>query len=220
MRILIVDDHPLIRDGIATMLARAKPGSQLTRAADFQSAIKAIESSRPEIVLLDLGLPDASGLDALIQIRARFPDLSVVVLSGKEDRETVLEALRHGATGFIPKNMNSEQIWGALSVVLGGGVFLPASIGGIAPSPERRVPLSNPPTTGEVLDRIGLTNRQRTVLASLVHGMPNKEIALEFGLAEPTVKAHVSAIFRAMNVGSRTQAILWLSRQGIRPEDL
>lgn len=220
MHILIVDDHPLIRDGIATMLARARPGSQLTRAADFLAAIRAIESSPPGIVLLDLGLPDVIGFDALIQIRARFPDLPVVVLSGHEDRDTVLESLRHGATGFIPKNMNSEQIWAALSIVLAGGVFLPASVGGIVPLPGQRASLADPPTIGETLDRIGLTDRQRAVLASLFRGMPNKEIAIEFGLAEPTVKAHVSAIFRAMNVGSRTQAVLWLTRQGIRPEDL
>jgi len=220
MHILIVDDHPLIRDGIATMLARARPGSKLTRAADLQTAIEAIESSPPEIVLLDLGLPDVAGFDALIRIRHRFPHLPLVVLSGREDRDTVLESLRHGATGFIPKNMNSEQIWSALAIVLSGGVFLPASVGGIVPLPETDAKLVEPPAIGEILDRIGLTDRQRAVLACLVRGMHNKEIALEFGLAEPTVKAHVSAIFRAMNVGSRTQAVLWLSRQGIRPEDL
>lgn len=220
MHILIVDDHPLIRDGIATMLARARPDSRLTRAADLKAAIGAIEGASPDIVLLDLGLPDVTGFDALIRIRRQYPDLPLVVLSGREDRDTVLESLRHGATGFIPKNMNSEQIWSALSIVLGGGVFLPASVGGIVPLPEFKADQAQPPSVAEILDRIGLTARQRVVLASLVRGMPNKEIALEFGLAEPTVKAHVSAIYRAMNVGSRTQAVLWLSRQGLRPEDL
>ncbi|MDP1613531.1 MAG: response regulator transcription factor [Sulfuritalea sp.] len=220
MHILIVDDHPLIRDGIATMLARARPGSQLSRASDLNTAIDAIADSPPDIVLLDLGLPDVTGFDALIEIRRRFPKLPLVVLSAREDRDTVLESLRHGATGFIPKNMNSEQIWSALSIVISGGVYLPASVGGTVPLPTRKAHHAEPPGVGEILDRIGLTERQRAVLACLVRGMLNKEIAHEFGLAEPTVKAHVSAIYRAMNVGSRTQAVLWLSRQGLRPEDL
>ncbi|MBI4985332.1 MAG: response regulator transcription factor [Rhodocyclales bacterium] len=221
MNILIIDDHPLIRDGIAGVLCRMNRNIRLTRAVDCGSGLAAIATERPDLVLLDLGLPDVAGTVAIDSIRAACPDVPVVVLSGKDDRETVLEALDHGVAGFIPKNMTADQIWSALGVVIAGSVYLPA---GVVDAPT----LASPPPrhqsggTGprDLFAQIGLTDRQHDILRALVAGLSNKEIAERLSLAEPTVKAHVSAVLRAMNVGSRTQAVLWLTRRGIQLDSL
>lgn len=219
MNILLVDDHPLIRDGIAGMLARLAPDSTLRQAADCAGGLALAKDWDPRLVLLDLGLPDASGLDALKAFKAACGTVPVVVLSGNGDPALVMQALDLGASGFIPKNMTPEEIWSALGVVLSGGIFLPASIGGSAD-----IPFSERSATrnGEVpaLERVALTPRQREILRALAEGLSNKQIAARFQLAEPTVKAHVSSVMRVLNVGTRTQVLLWLSRNGVRLDTL
>jgi DNA-binding NarL/FixJ family response regulator len=220
MNILLVDDHPLIRDGIAGMLARLAPGSTLRQAADCAGGLALAKDWDPRLVLLDLGLPDASGLEALKAFKDACGTVPVVVLSGNGDPELVMQALDLGASGFIPKNMTPEEIWSALGVVLSGGIFLPSNVGGRAAD----IPVSGRSAGHEggpsALDRIALTPRQREILRALAEGLSNKQIAVRFQLAEPTVKAHVSSVMRALNVGTRTHVLLWLSRNGIRLDTL
>lgn len=221
VNILIIDDHPLIRDGMAGMLRSIKRDVGLTQATECRDALAAIEKQRPDLVLLDLGLPDVAGTAAIDLISSACSGVPIVVLSGQDDRETVIEALRHGVAGFIPKNLTQEQIWSALSVVLAGDVYLPACVAGIAVTNSIK-PSANREQTGAatVLERLALTNRQREILRTLLQGLTNKEIAAALDLAEATVKAHVSAVLRAMNVGSRSQVILWATRHGIQIDDL
>jgi DNA-binding NarL/FixJ family response regulator len=218
VNILLIDDHPLIREGIASMLARLSEACHLEEAIDCRSALDALDRcGRPDLVLLDLCLPDCSGFAGLDALREACPQAPIVVLSARDDRETILEALDRGAMGFIPKTMSPDLIWAALRLVLAGGIYVPQTlVGGVDKrSPVRSQAVARPPRAS-ALDALDLTERQVDTLRMLVQGLPNKLIARELGVAEATVKVYISAALRAMNVTSRTQAVIWLSRNDIR----
>jgi DNA-binding NarL/FixJ family response regulator len=169
--------------------------------------------------LLDLALPGVHGLDALAVLRERYPELPVVVLSADEGQQTVLQAIERGAMGFIPKSSPREVMLIALRLVMAGGIYLPPTVlqqpvlesgselaGGIQPQ-------GAPPRT---LADLGLTARQVQVLRLLLQGKSNKLICRELDLAEGTVKIHVSAILKALQVTTRTQAVIAVGRMGLR----
>lgn len=212
MKVLVVDDHPLIRTGIKAMLSRHDAACAVLEAPDCRSALALLNGSAaaPDLILLDLNLPDCRGMAPLKAVREAAPDTPVVVLSTEDSRETILDALNLGAMGFIPKTMNPELILSALGLVLAGGVYVPQQ----AVSGQKAAPTS---TTHKPagLASLGLTERQLDTLRMLVKGMPNKAIARNLGISEATVKVYVSAALRAMNVTSRTQAVIWLAEHGI-----
>jgi len=214
LEILVIDDHPLIRSGISAMLLCHDAQCVIREASDCGTAIRWLidATNSPDLILLDLNLSDCSGLAALAAIREAAPCTPVVVLSAKDDRKTILDAFDLGAMGFIPKTMSPDLIWSALGLVLAGGVFVPHTIVSDAAEPEPPVTLSGT----SALQSLGLTVRQIDTLRMLVQGLPNKSIARNLGIAEATVKAYISAVLRAMNVTSRTQAVIWLSRNGVR----
>lgn len=220
MRILVVDDHPLIRAGVRGMLARHDQACDVAEADDCGSAIALLGNGgdTPDLILLDLSLPDCGGLAALEAVRAAAPNAPVVVLSAEENRNTILDALNRGAMGYIPKTMDPDLVWLALGIVLAGGVYVPhcvvTELGSDPPARNGRS-AENAPS----LVSLGLTERQIETLRMLVRGLPNKTIARNLGISEATVKVYVSAALRAMNVTSRTQAVIWLSRHGIRLGD-
>lgn len=215
MKVLLVDDHTLFREGLRLLLERMPGRFEVLEAADCSTAFELIKLT-PDLglVLLDLGLPDMPGLQALGLMRAHYPAIPVVVISAAQDRPTVLEAINHGAMGFIPKSSNSALLVSALQMVMAKGVYIPASV------------LTNPLNAGEItpqtamvnksaaLHESGLSERQIEVLSLLVQGLPNKLIARKLDVAEATVKSHVAAIFRALGVGNRTQAVLAVGQLG------
>jgi DNA-binding NarL/FixJ family response regulator len=217
MKILVVDDHPLIREALQQALRQLKQDIVVLDAASAEDAAAAANSHPDlDLVLLDLSLGEASGLDVLTKLREQFPSLPVVVLSAASDRGTILKTLDLGAMGFISKNSSSQVLIGALRLVLSGGVYLPPEIlgqrAGAAPSPAA--------STGERWERalatLALTERQLQVMKLVIQGKPNKIIARELDVAEGTVKIHVTAILKALNVGNRTQAILALGKLGMQ----
>jgi DNA-binding NarL/FixJ family response regulator len=220
MKVLVVDDHPLIRTGVRGMLARHDQACDVAEAEDCNSALALLANggNAPDMILLDLNLPDCSGLAALDAVRAAAPSTPVVVLSAEEDRHTILDALNRGAMGFIPKSMNPDLVWSALGLVLAGGVYVPHTV--VARQGNGSNGRSNKPVPGNAptLASLGLTERQIDTLRMLVKGLPNKIIARNLGISEATVKVYVSAALRAMNVTSRTQAVIWLARHGINLE--
>lgn len=221
MKVLVVDDHPLIQTGVKSMLSRHDGTCQIVEAPDCASAVALLAdgTDMPDLILLDLNLPDCSGLAALDAVRAAAPGAPVVVLSAEDDRNTILDALNRGAMGFIPKSMNPDLVWSALGLVLAGGVYVPHTVvAGQGNGPNDR---GNKAASDSVpgLASLGLTERQIDTLRMLVKGLPNKTIARNLGISEATVKVYVSAALRAMNVTSRTQAVIWLSRHGISIED-
>jgi DNA-binding NarL/FixJ family response regulator len=215
MKILLVDDHTLFREGMRLVLSELDPGCQIVEASTCQAAFDFAQAESDfDVVLLDLNLPDMPGFAALSVLREEHPQLPVVVLSASDDRATVLEALDRGAMGFIPKSSSSQVLMGALKLVLAKGVYIPATVLNEASVPVPPAFSTNPAKPIRPID-LGLTERQMDVLGLMVRGEPNKLICRELGLAEGTVKTHVTAVLRALNVTNRTQAVLAVSRLGL-----
>jgi DNA-binding NarL/FixJ family response regulator len=226
MNILIVDDHPLIREGLANVLGELDPGARTVEAASADEAVSAFGEHDPlSLVLLDLGLPGAEGMNLLEQLRGARPDVPVVVLSANDQRDVVLAAIDGGAMGFISKRSPTPVLVNALRLVLAGGVYVPPQVIGASASedlppaastPQQSATASMPGRPSRTLADLGLTDRQAEVLALIVQGKPNKLICRDLDLAEGTVKTHISAILRALDVTNRTQAVFKLSKLGIQ----
>ena len=215
MKILVVDDHPLMRQAVRAVLLQHDSKLEVIEAGSCEEALAAAESETDlALVLLDLRLPGRSGFDALHSLRESHPALPVVVLSASEDPEDVTRAIDGGAMGFIPKSHAGPVMLGALRIVLAGSVYLPADMMRNSRS------LSSAPVSPAAATRdpaeLGLTPRQIDVLGLMVQGMPNKLICRELGLAEGTVKIHVTAILKALAVTNRTQAVIAAGRLGLR----
>jgi len=207
MKCLFVDDHAIVRDALALLIALHHPHVDLRQAARVADA-RAVLASEDDVdlVLLDLALPDSSGLATLEAVRAAAPACRIVVLSADERPETVLAAIDAGAAGYIPKTTESTVLRNALGTVLAGGVYVPPVASARAGEPS-----SAPPQ-----ELLGLTARQTDVLRMLVDGGSNKLIARALDLSPSTVKTHVEAIFQRLQVSSRTQAVVAAARLGLR----
>lgn len=206
MKCLLVDDHALVRDALALLIALHHPEVDLRHAARLREARAALEAEPGiELVLLDLSLPDSAGLDTLAAVRECAPATRTVVLSGDDRPETVLAAIDAGAAGFIPKATESRLLRQALATVLSGGVYVPPLAPQASPAPQP-----------QSVERLGLTPRQVDVLRMLVDGRSNKLIARELELSASTVKTHLEAIFQRLQVNTRTQAVVAAARLGLR----
>lgn len=217
MQILLVDDHALIRDALRAILTEIAANAVIDEA---DSACKALELAErdPEkqLIILDLGLPDGDGLHLLKVIRARLPATAIVVLSSSTEADVMAAALDAGAVGFIPKSASRSVMVSALSLVLAGGIYIPPEAW--PPRLKDALPTApkRPPTPAE----LGLTERQLDVLALLMHGRSNKAIARTLSIAEVTVKHHVTALMRALQVSNRTEAALAIARYGWQLPDI
>jgi DNA-binding NarL/FixJ family response regulator len=203
--LIVVDDHPLFRDALKQILRGSISGLEISEAGSFDQLTDAIESGTDfDLVLLDLALPGADGLSALIQLRVRYPELPVVVVSASEAPTTVRRCVQLGALGFIPKSLSADRIREAVEAVLDGRVWTPAEIDLNGAEAEE---------VSELLSRMAtLTPQQVRVLAMLSEGLLNKQIAYKLGVSEATVKAHVSAILQKLGVDSRTQAVIAMNK--------
>jgi DNA-binding NarL/FixJ family response regulator len=206
MKTLLVDDHALFREGVALLVAQRLPELQLVLAGDLAEALRQL-SLQPSfsLVLLDLSLPDSSGLGGLARVREAAPQVPVVVMSADDRPDTVLSAIEQGAAGFIPKTASASALTDALRTVLDGRVALPPQV---APVLALADAMDDP--------ALGLSPRQLDVLRLLIEGRSNKLIQRELDLAESTVKTHLQAIFRRLEVNSRTQAVIVAARLGLR----
>ena len=213
MRALVIDDHPLIQEAVSNVLRRLDATVDIDVAGNCELGIEiASRATEPDLVLLDLDLPGLSGIAALKVWRERFPGIPVIVLSATTDQQTVLAALGAGAAGFIPKSSSNEVMLSAVRLVQAGGKYLPSEIlsgSGAAGSVSRT--RQGAPS----LDTLGLTARQIDVLRLIARGASNKVICRELGVAERTVKAHITAVFRALKVSSRTQAAIAAGKLGM-----
>ncbi|WP_025130061.1 response regulator transcription factor [Pseudomonas sp. PH1b] len=206
-KILIADDHPLFREAIHNVISDGFPGSEVMETADLDSALALTqEHDDLDLILLDLNMPGMHGLNGLITLRNEAPTIPVVIVSAEQDKQIVLQAITYGAVGFITKSSPRSQMTDAIEQILNGNVYLPPDIIRTQKSqPGRRnsEPPSFPP---ELLQ--ALTRKQLLVLERMTKGESNKQIAYTLDIAETTVKAHVSAILRKLNVHNRVQAIL------------
>jgi DNA-binding NarL/FixJ family response regulator len=214
MKVLVVDDHALIRDALRGVLKELKDDATVVEAAESRQALR-LTHENPDLglVLLDLNLPDRSGFEVLAELRGRYPAISVVVLSALNDRDSVARALELGATGFIPKSASREVMLSALRLVFSGGVYIPPEILGSREPSGKRSQLAAGGRPGSPRE-LGLTDRQVEILALMMQGKSNKAICRSLDLAEPTVKNHVTAILKALKVTNRTEAVIAVGALG------
>jgi DNA-binding NarL/FixJ family response regulator len=213
MKVLIVDDHALIREALHAVLKQLKREAVIFEASSSRQAMQLVEE-HPDVslILLDINLPDRDGLSVLAELRERYATIAIIVLSAQDDRDAVKRAFKLGALGFIPKTTEREVMLSAIRLVLSGGIYIPSEIlGGEDPmSPQT----ASKPATRKLPNDLGLTDRQVEVLALLMEGKNNKVIAKTLNMAVPTVKNHITVVLKALNVTSRTEAVIKLGQMG------
>jgi DNA-binding NarL/FixJ family response regulator len=233
MKVLLVDDHPLVLSALQVVIERIGSDTTVVGVASAAAARAALQDDPDvDLVLLDLALGDADGFDVLHELRNRWPAVPVVVVSASERASDVIRAIDGGAMGFVPKRASNAELHEALSLVMGGSMYVPPSLLGLdwgalpladaprglgVPAREASPPsaAAGAPSAHAALPSlrdVGLTPRQGEVLALLLQGLPNKLIARQLNLSVETVKDHVAAVLRALGVSSRTQAVLAISQ--------
>lgn len=218
LKLLVVEDHALVREGLVRLLGQVEEGAVVREAADFETALSVLDNDGEfDLLLLDLALPGIDGFAGLDILRRRYPAMPVAVVSAFDDSPTVTRVLNLGASGFIPKAFSGEDLLGAVREILAGNIFKPS--GQTAARLDDEQPLA--PTKNFVRpEEVGLTERQAQVLALMVRGLSNRDIAEQLELSEGTVKIHATAVFKALGVSSRTQALVAVSRYGIDFENV
>lgn len=202
MKLLVVDDHPVFRDGLAALLRQAAPNTSVLQASNTEEGVHIAESAEElDAVFVDLMMPGLAGEGAVKEFARRCPELPVIVLSSSENPSDVRRVLNAGALGYIPKSATPQTVISALQLVLSGNIYVPPLM---LHSAEHSGGAKGEAQIPQALAQ--MTERQLDVLKHLRDGLSNKEISAQLGIAEKTVKAHVAAIFRTLNVVNRTQA--------------
>jgi two-component system nitrate/nitrite response regulator NarL len=215
LNILILEDQGLVRAGMRELIQISEPHARILEASTYEEAIARLDAGAIDIAFLDIDLKDErSGLDVLKYLRAGESDARAIMLSGRADKEIVLECLREGASGYILKDMESEGLFRrALDTVFQGSIFLPASVigrGGFSPV----APVEPAPVSPEAL---GISGRSLEVLYWVCQGLPNKSIARNMGIEEGTVrKDYLPKLFRIFKVVRRTELLIEVSRRGMQ----
>ena len=203
MKILLADDHDLFRAGLGMVLGELEADTHLLQAASLTDALVCAQAeSDLDLALLDLNMPAMNGTAGLQQFRTQFPQVPVVIVSGSDDLADVQAVLNQGASGFIHKSTAPSVMLSALRLVLAGGIYVPPHAMRQETAPAPTAPIARKGWEAR------LTARQLEVLQLLALGKPNKVIARELDLSEGTVKIHLSAIFRVLDVNNRTEAVL------------
>jgi len=211
MRIVVADDHALVRGGVSILIRTLHPDTELIECNNLEKTLGVLDSSQPvDLLLLDLLMPGMDLVKSVNHICARWPDLPVIVISVREDMQTIREALRSGAMGYIPKSSSPDVTMNAIRLVLSGGIYVPPDalqLGSGYSTSEEEMSDDVVSPSDDRRGRHGLTARQVEVMGLISEGRSNKEIAGELGLTPGTVKMHLSRIYKVLGVKSRTEAI-------------
>ncbi|MHB1219706.1 MAG: response regulator [Alphaproteobacteria bacterium] len=202
MRVVLADDHELVRNGLRFYLERLAPEVAVVEASTLEEALTAAKTASTDLIILDLAMPGMNGTAGVEQMRARHPNVPLVVLSGRTGREDILGALNRGANGYLPKTLSGKAMLAALRLVLSGETFVPSIL-----MDERNRAGGRADQLGAAPGLDALTDRERDVLDFLCQGKSNKEIARDLAIREVTVKVHVGNIMRKLGASNRTQAV-------------
>lgn len=209
-KFIIADDHPLFRSALRQAILRTYPGAELYEAQDMESLQRCVSEHKDcDLLLLDLHMPGARGFSGLIFLNGHYPELPVMVVSANEKPEVMCRAIDYGACGFLPKSAPVEMIEEAIGQALAGEIWLPEGVAAQCSTDASEMAVADVVAS--------LTPQQFRVATMLAEGMLNKQIAYEMNVTEATVKAHLTALFRKLNVNSRTQAVLALSSLDLEP---
>ncbi|MDX6565345.1 MAG: hypothetical protein QOE10_1007 [Gaiellales bacterium] len=207
IRVVVADDHGVLRDGLAGVISAQSDMELVATAANGAEAVDLCRSNAPDVVLMDLEMPVLDGIEATKAIMAEAPSTAVLVLTSFSDRRRITGALDAGAVGYLLKDASADDVVRGIRTAAGGGSPLdPRAARSLLDANSAPDPLA------------GISRREREVLGLLLDGMPNKLIARRLEISEKTVKSHLTSIFRAIGVSDRVQAILWVERHGLRSE--
>ncbi|HRX04998.1 MAG: response regulator transcription factor [Anaerolineae bacterium] len=206
VRLLLVDDQRLMRDGLRTLLEMEPEMSVVGEASNGQEALKLFATLRPDVVLMDVRMPVMDGVEATRQLRARWPDVRVIILTTFDDDEYVFEGLRAGALGYLLKDVGMQELTDAIHTVMAGGVLIEPSVARKVVAEFARMTPQTPAVDSDLID--ALSEREIEILKLLAEGMTNREIAGRLYLAEGTVKNYVTNILSKIGARDRTQAAL------------
>lgn len=210
--LLIADDHPLYRDALKGALSLNLPDLRVLEAGDLNHTVSLLQNEDIDLLLLDLHMPGSNDLFGLLHIRKLFPGLPVAVVSGTEDAAIISKIVGVGALGFIPKTASSADIAEAVQVILDGDIWVPESVTDHLEEVDE--------SFSELADKVSsLTPSQYKVLCYMRDGLLNKQIGYNLDIAEATVKAHVTAIFKKLEINNRTQAVLIASQLELEPPE-
>jgi DNA-binding NarL/FixJ family response regulator len=204
IRVLLVDDHVVVRAGLEELLHTTGEIEVVGAAADGAEAVRLVAERAPDVVLMDLEMPGVDGIEATRRVLAAGSDAAVVILTSFSDRERILQALDAGAVGYLLKDAEPHELVSAIrAAARGESPLAPKAASAVLGARRERAPAAE------------LTEREREVLALVGAGLQNKEIARRLGISEKTVKAHLTSVFRQLGVYDRTQAALWAQRHGL-----
>lgn len=213
MHILLIDDHAMFRQGLRFLLGELNADLHFSEAGSCEPAMQLIAEDPPSLILLDLNMPGFQGLGALHTVIAAAPAIPIAVLSGEDEPGLIRDAIEAGASGFVPKSSRSEILVAALKLILAGGVYLPTAAlkqASFATDDANATVKNNKKANT-------LSARQTEVLLRAIKGQPNKIIAMDLGIAEGTVKTHLSGAFRTLGVRNRTEAVFAAAKLGLAP---
>ncbi len=207
MHIMLIEDHPLFRDGVSMILQQLGDDTQIECGESAGDAIElANRDARFDLILLDFHLSGSTGMEALHALQELQPETPVIMLSAEQDGRLMQQAMAAGARGFITKSSSSQIILSAIQLVMSGGQYVPPEMLTALSQPSE-APAVEAPSAAKSTSRYHLTDRQKDVLKFMLDGQSNKEIARELNMSPSTVKVHVAAILRELNVKNRTQAV-------------
>ncbi len=212
IRVFLVDDHTVVRQGLRLILEDATDMTVVGEAATAQEALHRVPAAQPDVILLDIHLPDQSGVAIARDLHRLVPTTRILILTVSDRHDDVFEALQAGARGYILKSASADEVIAAIRQVMSGGVVLPPDVA------ARLVEDLTQETTAGSPTQEPLTAREREVLRYLAGGLSNKEIAHQLGISENTVKSHVRHILAKLNVRSRVEAATYAVRMGLVPE--